>query len=60
MKEKILKFAMYDEVFSPIVTMKSLVPEWYKSIEKFKNLSIKLSICDCVLIDEIIHTCPIA
>jgi hypothetical protein len=37
MKEKILKFAMYDEVFSPIVTMKSLVPEWYKSIEKFKN-----------------------
>lgn len=37
MKQKILKFAMYDEVFSPIVPIKSLVPDWYKSIEKFKH-----------------------
>jgi hypothetical protein len=37
MKQKILKFGMYDEVFSPIVTIKSLMPDWYKGIDKFKN-----------------------
>lgn len=37
MKEKILEFGMYDEIFSPIVPMKSLIPEWYKSIDKFTN-----------------------
>ena len=37
MKEKILEFGMYDEIFSPISPIKNAVPEWYKSIDKFKN-----------------------
>lgn len=37
MKTRILEFGMYDEVYNPIVPMKAVIPEWYKSINRFDD-----------------------
>lgn len=37
MKEKILEFGMYDDMFDPLVPIKTLMPDWYKAIGKFDN-----------------------